>query len=115
MTAGGNVSSGRWCRIGGVFSLALAGIFAVLPGTAEAATITSPAGPLTSVDIGKDLICQATYLGDKHPEWDTSSQCGTFLALGGTTYKPAGAGQVKGTNFTKSSQPQSFSCLGPGY
>lgn len=90
-------------RIGMVISLVAALMVGVLPRAASAAAISTP-GPLTSINVSNQLLCQVRYLGDKQPEWDQSSQCGTSIRLNGTTYSPPGGGKVKGTNFTQVSQ-----------
>jgi len=95
----------RWCGIGVVFSLIAFGLIAAIPGTALAAVITNPAGPLTSVSIGTGLNCQVNVLGDTKGEWFSSAgMCGTFLSLGGTTYKPSSVTYVTGTSYTPVSQ-----------
>jgi uncharacterized repeat protein (TIGR01451 family) len=68
--------------------------------------ITSP-GPLSSITVTPDLTCQV-YLGTTASEWlagNGISHCGTFLALGGTMYRPGSLSTVvTGTSYSKVSQ-----------
>lgn len=69
----------------------LAGVAAVAlaASPAEAASITS-AGPLTQISTTADLNCAVNHAGDASGEWYGETACGTFVAVGGVLYGPAG-------------------------
>ncbi len=93
---GGSALGRRWGTrtVGVVAALALllstVGMIAA-PGIAAAAlpgTISS-AGPLTKIFISADLNCAVDHAGDSHGEFYEDTACGTFVAVGNTTYGPA--------------------------
>jgi hypothetical protein len=72
------------------FSFAL-----LLPSRALAAQVViGSAGPLSQIFITDDLSCQVAYAGDPEFEFFPSQSevggCGTWVAVGGTVYGPAG-------------------------
>lgn len=68
-------------------------LIGVGPVLAQQQEITS-AGPLTRIITGTDLTCQVAHRDDELFEFFPSSSdrgsCGTFVAIGGTVYGPAG-------------------------
>src|SRR3954471_21696722 len=69
-------------------TLALAGTAAPAGAAATPGTITS-AGPLTKIFVSPDLNCSVNHTGDSHGEFYGDTACGTFVAVGNTTYGPA--------------------------
>jgi uncharacterized repeat protein (TIGR01451 family) len=78
---------------------------------ATLATISS-AGPLNNIFISSQLNCQVDHTGDTSHEFydpeDTTGDCGTFIATGGTLYGPtvinAGSNANPRTSYTEVSQ-----------
>lgn len=67
-----------------------------VPGAGHAAltalpglSITSTAGPLTSITISPDLNCAVNHVGDALGELHGDTACGTLLAANGVLYGPA--------------------------
>lgn len=56
--------------------------------TADGITITST-GPLTEIQITRDLNCAVSHAGDTSPEFYGTTACGTLVAAGGTLFGPA--------------------------
>jgi hypothetical protein len=87
-----------------LFSVALL----LMPARAVAATavITSP-GPLSQIFISDTLACQVAYAGDEgfefFPSTSEEGDCGTWVALGGSVWGPAG-GSATLTPYTTISQ-----------
>ena len=70
--------------------LSTVGLLAAPPAlaAAPAGTIAS-AGPLTKIFVSPDLNCAVDHTGDSHGEFYNDTACGTFVAVGSTTYGPA--------------------------
>lgn len=100
------VRSAAWRTLSAFVLFAFA--LLLLPSRAVAAqqVITSP-GPLSQIFITDDLACQVAFAGDPafefYPPDSEVGGCGTFVALGGSVWGPAG-GSATLTPFTIAGQ-----------
>ncbi|MBV8691557.1 MAG: hypothetical protein JOY57_07870, partial [Actinobacteria bacterium] len=51
--------------------------------------VITSTGPLTKIAVSNDLSCAVNRTGDSHGEFYNDTACGTFLAVGTTTFGPA--------------------------
>ncbi|MBV8960290.1 MAG: hypothetical protein JO087_16105, partial [Actinobacteria bacterium] len=51
--------------------------------------VITSTGPLTKIAVSNDLSCAVNRAGDSHGEFYNDTACGTFLAVGTTTFGPA--------------------------
>ncbi|MFE6910919.1 Ig-like domain-containing protein [Streptomyces erythrochromogenes] len=65
-----------------------AAALALVPATAHADPISS-SGPLSEINISRQLNCSVRHALDTEPEWYAGTACGTFVALNGTLFGPA--------------------------
>ncbi|MFF0552923.1 Ig-like domain-containing protein [Streptomyces sp. NPDC004311] len=65
-----------------------AAALALVPAVAHADPISS-AGPLSEINISRQLNCSVRHTLDTEPEWYAGTACGTFVALDGTLFGPA--------------------------
>ncbi len=84
----------NWSRIAAVVSAVAmaAGLVTVVTRPAIAAAtpgVITSTGPLTKITTTPDLNCAVNYAGDSHGEFFDDTACGTFVAIGNSTYGPA--------------------------